>query len=155
MEQKKYYLTIAGTKAEVSEDIYRAYVRPVRNAQRSEERRSRCIGAGGNRCNGDCSACRYFRSGKPYSLEQTLEEGVDVKDPGPLVEDIVEQKILYEALHSAIDELPPKEKKAALMYADDETVTAIGAALGMTQQGASKLLQRVWKKLADKLKDYR
>lgn len=154
MAQKRFYLMIAGTKVDVTEDVYRAYVRPVRNEQRNAERRSRCAGEGGNRCTEDCSKCSHFRSGTPYSLEQSLEEGVDVRDPGPLVEDIVEQKLLYEALHNAIDALPEKERKAARMYADEKTVTEIGAALHMTQQGASKLLQRVWKKLAEDLKDY-
>ena len=41
-EQKQYYVTVGGQKVPVSEEVYRAYVRPVRAQQRTEKRNKRC-----------------------------------------------------------------------------------------------------------------
>ena len=38
-EQKQYYITVKGQKVPVSEEVYRAYVRPVRAQQRMEKRK--------------------------------------------------------------------------------------------------------------------
>ena len=41
-EQKQYYVIVNGQKVEVTEEVYRAYVRPVRAQQRTEKRNKRC-----------------------------------------------------------------------------------------------------------------
>ena len=155
MEKNVFWVTIGGEKVYVSEDIYRAYVRPVRNEQRNNLRRARCrIGA--TRCQGDCSQCKNYKTGKPLSIDALMEEdGMDIPDSRPLVEDLIEQKLLIDALYEAIDRLPEKEKKAVLLFRDEATESEIGNVIGMTQQGAGKLLDRVWKKLAEELKEYR
>ena len=42
-EQKQYYITVKGQKVPVSEEVYRAYVRPVRAQQRAMRRNWRCV----------------------------------------------------------------------------------------------------------------
>lgn len=74
-EQKQYYVIVNGQKVEVTEEVYRAYVRPVRAQQRTEKRNKRCKVKGERfglvRCNGDCSKCEYAKSGKvPDFLER-------------------------------------------------------------------------------------
>lgn len=46
MAKKEFYVVINGEKIFVTEEVYRAYVRPVRNEQRNENRRSRCMVGG-------------------------------------------------------------------------------------------------------------
>ena len=155
MAQNEFYVTINKEKVYVTEEVYRAYVRPVRNQQRNEERRSRCI-VDGKRCTDDCSVCLKFRSGTPLSLDALrAEDGVDVQDPGPLVEDLIEHKLLINALYEAIDSLPERERRAVELYGDKASEARIGEEIGMSQQGAGKLLKRVWNKLKKELEGYR
>ena len=42
-EQKKFYVTVNGQKVEVSEEVYRAYVRPMNASERKERREARCM----------------------------------------------------------------------------------------------------------------
>ena len=41
-EKKEFYITIKGKKVEVSEEVYRAYVRPIRAEQRQKRRNWKC-----------------------------------------------------------------------------------------------------------------
>ena len=66
-KDKRFYLTIKGQQVEVSEDVYRAYVRPIRAEQRRKRREWKCQIKGKNgklvRCQKDCRECRYAQSG--------------------------------------------------------------------------------------------
>ena len=42
-EQKQFYVIVNGQRVEVTEEVYRAYVRPVRTQQRAERRNWRCV----------------------------------------------------------------------------------------------------------------
>ena len=57
----------------VTEEIYRAYKRPIWAVKKAKERKSRCTIGKDNgktkRCTDDCSQCEYFRSGSDLSLE--------------------------------------------------------------------------------------
>ena len=85
-EQKQYYVTVGGQKVPVSEEVYRAYVRPVRAQQRTEKRKRRCKVKGERfglvRCNDNCENCPYALSGRAtigmeQSLESLLESGFE------------------------------------------------------------------------------
>lgn len=155
MAQNDFYIVVNGEKVYVTEEVYRAYVRPVRNEQRNEKRWSRCM-IGGKRCLEDCSKCSHFKTGKFLSLDALMEEdGMDFQDENSITEDLIMQKLLIRALYESIGKLPEKERTAVLLYGDKATESQIGDAIGMSQQGAGKLLKRVWKKLEKELKDYR
>lgn len=85
-EQKQYYVTVKGQKVPVSEEVYRAYVRPVRARQRAELRDKKCYVQGKRwkrvRCIADCSKCPYAEikktSGTPLSLDLLAETGVEI-----------------------------------------------------------------------------
>ena len=69
-EQKEFYLMVKGQKVIVSEEIYRAYVQPVRAEQQQRKREKRCIlekVVNGKkilfRCKGKCSICEKFLEG--------------------------------------------------------------------------------------------
>ena len=61
-ENKEFYVTIQGKKVEVTEEVYRAYVRPIRTEQRQQRRDWKCriVGEKGNlvRCNKNCNECK-------------------------------------------------------------------------------------------------
>lgn len=42
-EQKQFYVVVNGQRVEVTEEVYRAYVRPVRAQQRAARRNWRCV----------------------------------------------------------------------------------------------------------------
>lgn len=155
MAQNDFYVVVNGEKVYVTEEVYRAYVRPVRNEQRNEKRRSRCM-IGGKRCLEDCSKCSHFKTGKFLSLDALMEEdGMDFRDENSITEDLIMQKLLIRALYEAIEKLPEKERTAVLLFREETAESQIGKIIGMSQQGVSKLMKRVWKKLAKELKDYR
>jgi DNA-directed RNA polymerase specialized sigma24 family protein len=155
MAQNDFYVVVNGEKVYVTEEVYRAYVRPVRNEQRNEKRRSRCM-IGGKRCLEDCSKCSHFKTGKFLSLDALMEEdGMDFQDENSITEDLIMQKLLINALYKAVGRLPEKERTAVILYSRKATESQIGKKIGMSQQGAGKLLKRVWKKLEKELKDFR
>lgn len=86
---KRFYLTIRGQEVEVSEEVYRAYIQPVRAERRRKQRAFRCKikGKKGNlvRCQKDCRECPYALSGhnalgNNLSLDRMKDEGVDIED---------------------------------------------------------------------------
>ena len=62
-EQKQFYVTVNGQKVEVSEEVYRAYVRPIRAQQRAERRNWKCKVKGQRlksvRCKQDPYSCSF------------------------------------------------------------------------------------------------
>ena len=82
---KRFYLTIRGQEVEVSEEVYRAYIQPVRAERRRKQRAFRCKikGKKGNlvRCQKDCRECPYALSGhnalgNNLSLDRMKDEGM-------------------------------------------------------------------------------
>ena len=94
MEGKTFYLTIRGQRVEVSEEVYRAYIRPVR---RERKRQYRAIG-------------KY----SVYSWERMKDSGVEIVD----TEQDVEEKLVQsedearekQAIIKAFSQLKPKYK---------------------------------------------
>lgn len=155
MEQKEYWVIIGNKKVVVTEEVYRAYMRPEWRERKNNERRSRCSAEGGNRCTGDCSVCGFFRSGTPVSMDVLRENGGDIADSSAAVEDEVMKKELITAMYREIEGLPEKERRAVILFSRGKTGREIGAELGISQQAVSKMLGRVWPRLAEKLKGWR
>lgn len=91
-EKNEFYLTVKGQKTVVSEEVYRAYVRPIRAEQQKRKRERRCIlKKVGNRkivqfrCKDKCSACeKYFEGNKNIGIATSFDElvsnGFDIQD---------------------------------------------------------------------------
>ena len=77
MENKKFYVTIKGEKIEVTEEVYRAYVRPIRKEQRQKRRDWKCrvVGPKGNliRCPNKCEECPYAKAGSPKESQSQMD----------------------------------------------------------------------------------
>jgi len=104
---KQYYLRSGGARITVSEETYRAYMRPI---WREIKRQKTC---------GD----------RERSLEQFIEDGYDIPSDGPLVEEIVDDKLLLEMLYKALAELTDDERSLidALFFKGKSERTVAGA----------------------------
>ena len=94
--KKEYYITIDGKNVPVTEEIYRAFKRPV-----WKERKRRKI-----------------RSEKERSLEAFMADGFDIPSEQTLVDELVEDKLLLDMLFNALLELTDDERDLinALFY---------------------------------------
>ena len=163
-ENKEFYVTIQGKKVEVTEEVYRAYVRPIRTEQRQQRRDWKCriVGEKGNlvRCNKNCNECKYAENGNKamgniLSLDKLLEKGVEIADDGGSPEELYlekeERTSLYEQLHRAIASLTPRQKEIVrLISFERKTEEEIGKQYGITQQA----VHNAWNKILRRLKKF-
>ena len=165
-EHKKFYVTVNGQKVEVSEEVYRAYVRPVRAQQRTEKRNRRCKVKGARlglvRCKGNCSECEYAKSGKAFggveqSLESLFEAGFEVASELDLEADLLaaeERKEQVKKLHSAIACLTERQQYLIReIYFNGRTQGEIVAETGATKQAVSNAVRRALASLKKILKE--
>ena len=164
--QKKFYVTVNGQKVEVSEEVYRAYVRPVRAQQRTEKRNKRCKVKGERlglvRCKGNCSECEYAKSGKAFggaeqSLDALTESGFELPSESDIEVDLLaeeERNEQMEKLHSAIACLTERQQYLIReIYFNGRTQGEIVAETGATKQAVSNAVRRVLASLKKILKE--
>ena len=110
---KEYFVVIDGKNVPVSEELYRAFKRPLW----AERKR------------------RQVRAERELSLEQFAESGFDVPDKSALVDEIVEDKLLLEMLMAALAELTDDERDLihALFY-DEKSEREVAAEIGVPKR---------------------
>ena len=167
MENKKFYVTIKGKQIEVTEEVYRAYVRPIRKEQRQKRRDWRCkiLDEKGMlvRCSNKCEECPYAQAGKKpkgnnLSLDEFRECGVEIVDIAIDIEgSVIEEETRREKIavvHSALAKLSSRQREVVIMvWLEGKTQEQVAKALGITQAGVSITLERAMKKLAEILKN--
>lgn len=121
-EQKKFYVTVNGQKVEVSEEVYRAYVRPMNASDRKERREARCMVKGKRkglvRCREDCFQCPYYLAGNRLqggvlSLDVFAEDGHEEASDLDLERDVIENEEVERektALHRAVSMLNERQQ---------------------------------------------
>ena len=156
-ENKEFYVMIQGKKVIVSEEVYRAYVRPIRNEQRKERRDWKCrvMGEKGNlvRCNKKCSECKYAENGNKatgniLSLDKLLEKGVEIADKHLTPEEVYIEKesrtSIQEQVHKAISQLTPRQQEIVKMiYFEGKTQEEVREYYGIAKSSMSEALQRI------------
>ena len=166
-KNKEFYVTIQGKKILVSEEVYRAYVRPIRAEQRQKRREWKCPvpGKKGNlvRCQEDCSKCKYALAGNNargnvLSLDTFKEEGVEILDRDFDLEAMYieneERTSLQKEIRKAINALPKKQRQVIiLMYLKNKTQEEIADLLGVQQPAISKLQARGTQRIKELLKN--
>ena len=161
-ENKKYYLTIGNDTIEVTEDVYRAYVRPIKAERQRKRREWKCkllSKNGGHflRCTQRCESCAYYMAGNNaqgnnLSLDKMAEDGVFIEDKSlELENNFIEKetnKEEYQKLYEAIKKLTEKEKSLLkLLFYKHKSTVEISAILGVSQQAISKAKMKIIKKL--------
>ena len=151
-ENKRFYLKVRGQEVEVSEEVYRAYIQPVRAERRRKQRAFRCKVKGERlnlvRCQKNCRECPYALSGhnalgNNLSLDRMKDDGVEIENRSLDVEqnyiDAEEKRELY----AAITKLTPRQKELVkLIYFDGMTQEEAAKKLGVAQATVSVTLER-------------
>lgn len=160
-KNKEYYLFINGEKVIVTEEVYRAYIRPVRAEQRARRREKKCcvLGEKGNlvRCTRDCETCEYAEAGKKtsgsfLSLDGLMDAGFDVADPNTDIErELAEREEKQEIkvkVQAAIAQLTPRQQEIVrLYYYEEKTEREIAEYYGVTQQAINNAMQKILSRL--------
>jgi len=161
-EGKKYFLTVKGEKVEVSEEVYRAYIRPMRREQRQkrEEWKCRLLSKNGKhfvRCDKRCSECAYYLSGgnakgNTLSLDSFADDGVEIVDENMDIEqNYIERetrKEEYEVLHKAIAELTPRQQEIVrMLYFEGKTQEEVAKRFSVTQQAVFNAITKILRRL--------
>lgn len=158
---KEFYLMVNGQKVSVSEEVYRAYVRPIRAEQRAKRRGWKCrlIGENGQfkRCREDCSNCAYALSGgkttgNVTSLDKLIVKGFDREDPSQDIEQMyIEQEEVQERnqkLYAAIKQLKPRQQEMVRMiYFEGMSQDEVARCFGIAKQSVSDAMRRIYASL--------
>lgn len=155
--EKEFYVIVQGEKVAVSEEVYRAYVRPVRRDQRRKRRNQRCriVGEKGNliRCPNNCSKCPYATDGKPngsvLSLDEFRERGREIENRAMDIEENYiaeeERQERAEKLHAAIAQLSPRQKRMVeLIYFEGMTQNELAELYGVDKSAISHAMKRIY-----------
>lgn len=160
--EKKRQLKVNGHLIDVSEEVYRAYMRDEwREAQR-EYRSKQCRNAKGVVCRKDCKTCPHYLSGNgllgaTLSLDAfTTEDGapIEIADERADVELEVARNILKEAFEKAKLSLTDRERLILEYFMDERSDAEIGAALHISKSGAREARYKLFAKLKALLSDF-
>ena len=154
MENRQRYIFIDNQPIPVTEEVYRAYMRPVWAEQKRQERAKRCR-IGGVRCTGDCSQCPHMRTGTAVSLERLDEVNHAPADLSADVQEIVEGRLLLEALFQQLEELDPDGQLLCRLLMDGKSERQIAGQLGISQVAVNKRKQKVFAFLREALDDWK
>jgi len=134
-------------EVEVTEEVYRAYKRPLWTEHKRKERAKRCRDENGNCCTKSCRECPKLRDGGDLCLDKFSDDGFDIADSIDIVE-LVADKLLIEQLVAALDDLEPDERSLidALFY-NDRTERDYAAEIGISHQAIGKRKKKVLEKL--------
>ena len=157
-EEKKYYVTIKGEKVEVTEEVYRAYVRPIRAEQRRKRREWKCRvrGPKGNliRCPHDCKTCEYALAGKNatgnmLSLDGIKAAGIEIEDRDFDIEEMFIEREnraeLMKKIRKAIMKLTPRQQKIVQMiFFEGKTQEEVRLYFGCAKSSMSEALSRIY-----------
>ncbi len=165
MNNKSFYLWIKGQKVEVSEEVYRAYVRPIRNEQRKEKYDNRCLvprTVKGKtiyvRCMKDCRECEKAHNAfnrRIVSLELITESGVEFEDTSPNLEEQMIAKEQAELVRNALQQLREVDRRMMeLIYFEGKTQRETAEILGWREHYVSFRVRRILKELKKFLKNF-
>jgi DNA-directed RNA polymerase specialized sigma24 family protein len=154
MENQQRFIEIDGQQVLVTEEVYRAYKRPLWTEQKRKEREKRCRDKNGNRCTGDCNKCDNQRTGSVLSLNGLIEEsGFELTDAVDIAE-LAADKLLFEELYAALDELDPDNRRIMLLFSIGKSEREIAAEVGLSQKAVNKRKVKLFAHLWERLKDY-
>ena len=166
MENKQFYIKVNGRKVPVSEEVYRAYVRPVRTEQRSRRRAWRCVIRGEKyglvRCKGDCANCAYALSGNAptgncTSLDALRGMGFDMQSPDDIEETMIdrdEQIEMSAKLHEAIGRLNERQQYIVReIFFNGKTHEEVRRTIGISKSSMSEAYHNILKLLKNFLRE--
>lgn len=123
---KKYFIYVKGKKVPVSEEIYRAYMRPVWREKKKKERNKKYHD-------------KYNKSNKECSLNNKRKD---------LIGDITVDKVLLDTLLKALPKLRYDEQQLIdRLFVKEKTEREVAKEIGVSQQAISKRLTKIINKI--------
>jgi RNA polymerase sigma factor (sigma-70 family) len=153
MDNQQRFIEIDGQQVLVTEEVYRAYKRPLWAEHKRKEREKRCRDGNGNRCTNDCSTCLHQRTGGILSLDQFTEEGFEAAEPIDLAE-LVADKLLLEELYAILEELDPANRRIMELFRIGKSEREIADEIGLSQKAINKRKTKLIALLRKRLKDF-
>lgn len=165
-KDKTRTLSIRGQEVGVSEEVYRAYIRPIRAEQRRKRREWKCqrlseTGGYYVRCKERCESCPYYLAGNSAlgnvtSLDRLVKSEVEIEDKeSDLEANYIERetkKEEYANLHAAIATLTQRQQEIVQMiYFEGKSQTEVAKVYGVEKQAISNAMQRIYAQIRKKL----
>lgn len=155
---KRYYLTIEGQEVTVTEEVYRAYKRPVWAEHKRNDRQKLCQvsnGKGGlKRCTEDCSECKHTKEGSALSLEGLEDAGYSVEDHAKDVAEIVAEKMLLKELLIALEELDPDSHRICELFMEGYSKREIARLMSIPQSSFEYQFKKLMISLRERLEKH-
>ena len=161
-ENQSKKVKVNGKWIEVSEEVYRAYMRDEwREAQR-EYRSKKCRNADGTVCRKDCKTCPHYLEGEgltgaTLSLDAFVTEDaspVEFADKRVDVELEVARNILHEAFEKAKTQLGDRDKLLLDLVMAERSDAEIGEVLHISKSGAREARYKLFARLKKLLSDF-
>lgn len=146
------YIEIDKEMIPVTEEQYRAYMRPVWAEHKRRERGERCRDEKGNHCTKDCNVCEKQREGSALSLDQLAESGYEAAAADDIAESVAD-KLLYQELYAAMADLDPENLRIIELFSIGKTEREISAEIGLSQKGVNKRKNKLFALLRELLKN--
>lgn len=154
MTNQQRFIDIDGEQVPVTEEVYRAYKRPLWAEHKRKEREKRCRDERGNRCTGDCSKCDKERTGSVLSLSRLVEEnGFEPADTVDIAE-MVADSLLLEELYAALEDLDPNNRRILELFSNSKSEREIADDIGLSQKAINKRKSKLFAQLRERLKDF-
>jgi len=123
---KDYYIIINGEKITVTEEVYYAYLRPVWKEHKREKIRQNC----------------------ENSLDELIENGIDISDNAQPLCDIVGDKLILDMLIKAISELEEDEQYLLKeLFFNEKSERDLSKESGLPQKTINNRKHAILKKL--------
>lgn len=158
MDNQQRYIEINGQQIPVTEEVYRAYKRPIWAEHKRNDRQKLCQvsdGKGGlKRCTEDCSKCSRTKEGNVLSLDGLEEAGYSVEDRAQDVAEIVAEKVLLEELFKALEELDPNSHRICKLLMEGCSKREIARIMSIPQSSFEYQLKKLMASLRERLENY-
>jgi len=143
MEKEQFFISVKGTRVEVSEEVYLIYYRSKRRERYFEQdiKSEKPIRDEDGNIIG-------FHPSKEDSYERLISVGEEFASEQDSIEDMVFGRIMSDKLHEALDRLPDDERALInTLFFDGMTERQAAAMLGLSQKGVNKRKAKILKKL--------
>ena len=149
---KQYYLTIKGTKVEVTEEVYRAYKQPLWREERNKRNRYKCRDGQGIRCKGDCTKCDYARfkegpQGNDLSLDGLIDD--QMTDEGLIFDGLEKFVAMMEAsqIRKEIMKMDGTDRQILVLLTEGYSQADAARQIGISAVAVHKRLKKIKEKL--------
>ncbi len=150
----QYHIDIDEQQIHVTEEVYRAYKRPLWAEHKRKEREQRCRDKHGNRCTKDCSKCGKQRTGSVISLCRLIEESGNEPADALDIAELVADGLLLNELYDALAELDPDNRRIIALFSSGKSEREIADDIGLSQKAVNKRKTKLFAQLRKRLKDF-